>query len=220
MQRDPSSAVESLSCYQLSRDIVAEKISTIAERFDPKVLRKQPVVFDKYIAYLKDDFLYQGPQLVVRRLEDGKVVHQEVIDENLVPKIYRLSFDFKKGQVIGIKEGRTIKKFGGFRVKVVERTPVTYNEVLEAMKKEPYDVRSLPNIPLQMFRFMRDRMFDFFVGRRSTEFLVNGADYRQQSMVKPIHPMGVGVEGRITFKNTKYSGLLNGGLFSYSGGSH
>lgn len=212
-----ASTNEFLGCYQTATELVADSINTVAMRFDQKVLNKEPVVFDKYIAYLKDDFLFTGPQFVVRRLEDGKVIHSEVIDDAIPGKIDGLAFDTKKGVVYGVKDGKRIKRFGGFRIKVVKRTPVSYNEVLQAMKKEPYEMGRLPDIPLQMFRFMRNRMFDFFVGRRSTEILVQGADYRQQSMVKPIHPMGIGVEGRISFRETKYSGLLNGGSFPLLG---
>lgn len=85
------------------------------------------------------------------------------------------------------------------------------------MKRDPYEVGRAPTIPLQMFRFFKDRLVDFFVGRRSTEILTRGADYRQVGMNKPIHPMGIGVEGKMVFHQTKYSGAFSGGEFPLLG---
>jgi hypothetical protein len=88
----------------------------------------------------------------------------------------------------------------------------SYNEVLNVMKRDPYDRAHLPTIPLQMFKWF-GKHFSFFVGKRSHDILTDKRDYREVGMEKPIHPMGVGFEAKVKMFPTRWSGAFAGGEF-------
>ncbi len=98
------------------------------------------------------------------------------------------------------------------------RVPVSYNEVLDAMKENPYDLENLEHIPVRMWSFVRNRILGsfipgFIVGQRSIEIMQVTDDYSVLPEAKPIHPMGIGMEGVIRTQPTKYSGIFRGGEF-------
>jgi len=88
----------------------------------------------------------------------------------------------------------------------------SYNQVISVMEQRPYNVSRLPVIPLQMFKWMGNRL-TFFVAKRSREILQDRRDYRQVGMNKPIHPMGVGLTGKMEMKVSRWSGIFRGGEF-------
>lgn len=88
----------------------------------------------------------------------------------------------------------------------------SYNEVLAIMEKDPYTPETLPIIPLKMWKWF-GRHLSFFVGKRSKEILHDRRDYRERGMEKPIHPMGVGLEGVLRMHPSGWSGIFAGGEF-------
>ncbi len=84
----------------------------------------------------------------------------------------------------------------------------SFNEVLEVMKLNPYDLNALPIIKPQMWTMINGRL-NFLVGDRSQEILVNPRDYRLEGQNKPIHPMGVGLVGSITTFDTPWTGVFS-----------
>jgi hypothetical protein len=93
----------------------------------------------------------------------------------------------------------------------------SYNQVLSIMKMKPYSIESLPVIPLQMWKWFGNRL-SFFVAKRSFEIIQKSKDdsprdFREIGMDKPIHPMGVGLEGTLHINPTRWSGLFSGGTF-------
>lgn len=90
--------------------------------------------------------------------------------------------------------------------------PIAYNEVLEVMRREPYDRAQLPVIEPRMFKWI-GKHFSFFVGKRSREVLNDSSDVRQVGIEKPIHPMGVGFEAKVRMKPSRWSGVFAGGEF-------
>lgn len=90
--------------------------------------------------------------------------------------------------------------------------PSSYNEVLAAMERAPYDEKNLPVIPIQMWKFIGKQM-SFFVGKRSKEILNDTRDVRAEPMEKPIHPMGVGLVGVLRMHPSSWSGVFAGGEF-------
>jgi hypothetical protein len=92
----------------------------------------------------------------------------------------------------------------------------SYREVLEVMEKDPYDLEKLPTIPIRLWRFFEPGVtkgISFFVGRRSAEILTEKSDFRSVGTDKPIHPMGVGFEGMLKLRATRWSGAFQGGEF-------
>lgn len=91
-----------------------------------------------------------------------------------------------------------------------EAIQATFQEVVGVMEHNPYSPEALPVIPLRMWSFARKGL-DFVVGRRSTDILRNRLDYRTQGEPKPIHPMGVGLSGRIRIPpGGRFSGIFAG----------
>lgn len=88
----------------------------------------------------------------------------------------------------------------------------SYNDVLAIMEKDPYTAETLPTIPLKMWKWF-GRHLSFFVGKRSKEILRDRRDYRERGMEKPIHPMGVGLEGVLRMHPSGWSGIFAGGEF-------
>jgi hypothetical protein len=202
-----------LSCLEQLKRVLPAKQLPILLRLDGHArLDITPVFYDKFISYIRNTD--QGSEVVVRRLEDGQIQFKKAVETDDVVEIL---FNRKKGTLNLKKTNLKLKRIWGYSIKPIEREPVSYNEVLKAMELRPYDVRELPTIPLQMFRFFANRLLEFFVGNRSVEILKDGRDYRKVGMDKPIHPMGIGVEGKIVFKKTKYSGVFAGGEFPMLG---
>ncbi len=94
-----------------------------------------------------------------------------------------------------------------------DRPKNSYADVLSVIKRWPYRIEQLPTIPLTMFQTMGEEAFRFLVGKRSEEILKDGADFREKSLVKPIHSMGIGATGFAEFYESNYSGLFKGGRF-------
>lgn len=213
--RSPSS-IDSESCSKLGKGIVNHlRKNSIPKSIDENFSEAfTPTLFESFIAYARTTE-QNGHQLIVKRTSDGKAVFEANLDSKA--KAGTIHYDSSVGRLIIIRNGKVIQKIRGFRIKPIERTPVSYNEVLAQMEKGRYEKDDLPTIPLQMFRFFKKGLMDFFVGRRSKEILTKGADFREVGQNKPIHPMGVGVKGRIHFKETKYSGLFSGGDFPILG---
>lgn len=88
----------------------------------------------------------------------------------------------------------------------------TFREVIQVMERGAYDPAKLPVIPLRMFKWVGSK-FSFFVANRSKEILRETRDFREVPMEKPIHPMGVGLVGRLKMMNSRWSGLFRGGEF-------
>ena len=91
-------------------------------------------------------------------------------------------------------------------------TPIdSYDNVLAEMIADPYDYNNLPTIPIVNFNF---RTGEYEVGIRSRDILKERHIVREVRKRKPIHPMGIPVEGKMVFyKNDKYSGVFKGGTF-------
>lgn len=91
----------------------------------------------------------------------------------------------------------------------------SFHEVLSVMEIGPYDPSQLPLIRPQMFnRQNKDRRLpEFFVGQRSKEILQEKRDYRPLPQNKPIHPMGIGLIGRLEMLPSRWSGIFSGGQF-------
>lgn len=169
----------------------------------------EPVFYGGFVSYVRNN-----GEVVVKRLSDGNDQFVKKVEGD---DFSRVTYDYKKGRLYLLREGGRKVRVRGYTLKLIKRAPVSYNEVLEVMKQGPYDIRRLPTIPLQMFRFFRKGIVDFFVGRRSVEILKKGLDYRSVGMNKPIHPMGIGVEGKMVFKKTRFSGAFAGGEFPLLG---
>lgn len=211
-QRSISSA-ESISCDQSLLNIIGFSTKDLIAQNDSEMMTSiEPLFFDHFVSYIRRG--ESGEELVVRRAQDGETIFKGSVETK---DLKAIDYDDMKGRLLMVKKSGKTSKLKGFSLKRVEREPVSYNEVLEVMKKKPYDIRNLPTIPLTMFKFMREKAVDFAVGRRSTNILRKGADYRLIGEAKPIHPMGIGVEGRITIKKTKYSGLFAGGSYPLLG---
>lgn len=88
----------------------------------------------------------------------------------------------------------------------------SFDKVVSVMEQGQYPADQLPIIPLRMFKWIGKRL-SFFVAQRSHEILVDRRDYRIQGIEKPIHPMGVGLIGRIRMMPSRWSGLFSGGEF-------
>ncbi len=88
----------------------------------------------------------------------------------------------------------------------------SFDEVVQVMKQEPYQASNLPLIPIQIFKWVGYR-YSFFVGQRSREILQDKRDYRIVSVEKPIHPMGVGLTGKMFMTGSRFSGVFRGGVF-------
>ncbi len=88
----------------------------------------------------------------------------------------------------------------------------SYNKIVEVMSGRLYDETNLPVIPLQMFKWIGQKL-QFFVATRSLEILRDKSDYREIGMSKPIHPMGVGLFGSIKMFETRWTGIFRGGQF-------
>lgn len=84
----------------------------------------------------------------------------------------------------------------------------SFNEVLNIMRLNPYNLNALPLIQPQMWKIINGRL-NFLVRDRSREILVNPRDYRLEGQNKPIHPMGVGLVGSITTFNTPWTGVFS-----------
>jgi hypothetical protein len=91
-------------------------------------------------------------------------------------------------------------------------THSSFDDVVAVMNRRPYDVGNLPVIPLQMFKWLGNRL-SFLVAKRSKEILIDKRDYREVGLEKPIHPMGVGLTGKLVMKPTRWSGLFRGGEY-------
>ncbi len=92
--------------------------------------------------------------------------------------------------------------------------PSSYNQVLAQMKKEPYDYDHLPVQPITLFRmFGKSLLPRFNVATRSREILNDKRDFREVGEPKPIHPMGVGFEGRLKMLPSRWSGVFSGGEY-------
>ncbi|MBC7742720.1 MAG: hypothetical protein H7061_11010 [Bdellovibrionaceae bacterium] len=89
----------------------------------------------------------------------------------------------------------------------------SFNEVVEVMQNEPYDPSNLPLIPIRVFKWAGNKL-NFFVAQRSKEILIDKRDYRQVGVEKPIHPMGVGLTGKMVMLNSRWSGIFRGGIYS------
>lgn len=202
------------TCTQLFQKTLGIDKQSLLLRVDPDALLSiEPTFFGNFLAYARHSS--DGVrQVIVKRLSDGKVVHSGVLKGD---EAEALLFDTKKGKLYQRVGNGRLLKIKGFSLKAVIRDAVSYDDVLSIMKKEPYQLDRLPTIPLQMFRFFKDRIIDFFVGRRSFEILTRTSDYRIEGMNKPIHPMGIGVEGVMTFKKTRFSGAFSGGSFPMLG---
>lgn len=219
-KRAPSS-VEETPCFELLESLLKRQDQSLLKALDKDAMEVEPVFFAGFVAYLRHSD--SGGEVVVRRTSDGKIQFHAPLakkpekSNELASDLKRLAYDEKKGKLYLVKDSDKWIKVRGFALKPIERKPVSYNEVLEIMKKDPYPVGRAPTIPLQMFRFFKNIFVDFFVGRRSKEILTKGADYRTIGANKPIHPMGVGVEGKMVFHSTKYSGAFRGGEFPLLG---
>jgi|GEM_PF-2844037 len=209
--RFPSS-YDDQACYEGMRELLDAFRPSLLKSIDPDALTIEPAFFGSFVSYLRVS--NNGTEVVVRRLSDGKVQFIKNVESEDVTKV---SFDENKGRLFLVKGVGKKVRVKGFNLKPVTRKPVSYNEVLAIMKKDPYPVGRAPTIPLQMFRFFKKGLIDFFVGRRSKEILTQGADYRTIGLNKPIHPMGIGVEGKMVFNNSKYSGAFRGGEFPLLG---
>jgi hypothetical protein len=94
----------------------------------------------------------------------------------------------------------------------IERGESSFNQVLTIMEQNPYSNENLPIIPLQMFKTIAGKL-SFFVGKRSKDILNDRRDFRLQGVNKPIHPMGVGLVGKLKMLPTRWSGVFAGGEF-------
>lgn len=182
----------------------------IGARIDRSI---EPVFHDRFAFVIGSKDSSQS--LYVIRFPDQKIIHEQRLKKTAV--IDNLSFNSEKGYVVSRRGDREIEKLRGFRIQVRPREPISYNEVWRHMEINPYDLNNLPTIPIRLFRFFKDRIFDFFVGSRSRAVIVEGTDVRRVGITKPIHPMGIGVSGRVNFFNSQYSGLLQGGSFPVIG---
>ena len=99
--------------------------------------------------------------------------------------------------------------------KSVEKGPgSSYTEVLKVMQQDPYDPSHLPVQPITLFRKVGKSLIPSFnVAKRSREILQDTRDYRIIGEPKPIHPMGVGFEGVLSLRPTRWSGAFAGGNF-------
>lgn len=88
----------------------------------------------------------------------------------------------------------------------------TFPEVVRVMERSPYRDDQLPVIPLRMFKWIGNRL-TFYVAERSKDILENKSDYRVQGLEKPIHPMGVGLVGRMEMLPSRWTGVFRGGSF-------
>lgn len=203
-----------LNCAELFKGVIGLNKMSSLKRIDPYAIEEVEVVtFGNFISYSRE--LVPGNQtVVVRRSTDGKIIHEKKVRSD---DLDSLIFDRKKGRLFEKRANGRLIRVKGFQMKGLERKPVSYDEVLSVMKEGEYDVDKLPTIPLQMFRYFRKGIVEFFVGRRSTEILTKGLDYREKGMAKPIHPMGIGVEGKIKFQETRFSGIFSGGEFPVLG---
>ena len=97
---------------------------------------------------------------------------------------------------------------------VMKEQGTSYNEVLGIMKMDPYDINHLPIQPITLFKNIGQGLIPSFnVAKRSHEILDEKKDYRTVGEPKPIHPMGVGLEGVLNMKPTRWSGAFAGGTF-------
>lgn len=198
------------SCIELMEGLLPFYRLPLLKRMDGMAdLTIEPSFYGGFVAYRR-----VNGEVVVKRLSDGQELFARVVKGD---DFNRVAYNHKKGRLYMVNEAGKSLRVKGYTLKLIERAPVSYNEVLEVMRKNPYDVRRLPTIPLQMFRFFKKGIVDFFVGRRSVEILKKGADYRTIGMNKPIHPMGIGVEGKMVFHKTRYSGAFAGGEFPLLG---
>jgi hypothetical protein len=95
-----------------------------------------------------------------------------------------------------------------------QKSRASYNEVLQIMQKGPYDINHLPVHPITLFKKIGNGLIPSFnVAKRSHEILNEKNDYRIIGEPKPIHPMGVGLEGVLTLVPTRWSGAFAGGKF-------
>lgn len=91
-------------------------------------------------------------------------------------------------------------------------THSSFNEVLKIMRQSPYTPDQLPVIHLQMWKWIGNKL-SFFVGKRSGEILSRFQDYRVTPEEKPIHPMGIGLVGKLKIRPSQWSGAFSGGEF-------
>lgn len=210
--RLPSSLNEEGCSELLRKSLGLDNVALLKKMDSNAIIDIEPTFFGNFLAYARKSS--NEKQVIVRRLTDGKIIHQGPMKNKEGKAIY---FDSKKGRLFQRLENGQLLKIKGFSIKPIKRDAVSYDEVLEIMKRNPYEIQRLPTIPLQMFRFFKDRIVDFFVGRRSVDILTRTSDYRQMGMNKPIHPMGIGVEGVMSFKKTRFSGAFSGGSFPMLG---
>ncbi|MCR9204931.1 MAG: hypothetical protein NXH75_10155 [Halobacteriovoraceae bacterium] len=217
LNRGPASLQAKLdkqTCAQLMKPLLGWNNWSLLKRMDPDAIESiEPAFFGNFVAYTRATE-YGERAVAVRRTSDGKMIKELKVKDR---EVETLVFDQKKGRLYQKGINGRLFRVKGFRLKTIERAPVSYDEVLKVMKQGTYDIERLPAIPLQMFRYFRKGIIEFFVGKRSTEILVKGIDYRAKGMAKPIHPMGIGVEGKITFKKTRFSGIFSGGEFPVLG---
>ena len=87
----------------------------------------------------------------------------------------------------------------------------SYNDVLAAITANPYDYRDLPIIPIVNFDFSS---LKYPVGVRSRDILTERHVILPEYRRKPIHPMGIPVEGKMVFYGGfPWTGVFRGGEF-------
>ncbi len=184
----------------------------------------QTNIKDEYIKEVdvlyNDKFLYYAAgnsrnvkSIVMIRIADGYEVRRIELDKFIpIKKLKSISLIDETPVLLSTK-GKVLKKLKSLKIKIINRDPVSYSEVLSIMEKGKYE-SELPITPITLFKFVAGKLKDSFFGlKRSNEILSQGLDYRLKGQVKPIHPNGVGMEGKVVFTNTKYSGLFSGSEF-------
>ncbi len=116
--------------------------------------------------------------------------------------------------LLSILSSATFAANGSCKLDLNSAATSSYQEVLLAMKMEPYDLKDLPVRPITLFRAIANKLLpNFFVGTRSAEILQDKRDFRTVGLPKPIHPMGVGFEGTLEMTTSRWSGAFRGGSF-------
>lgn len=88
----------------------------------------------------------------------------------------------------------------------------SFKEVLEVMREGEYNYSDLPTIGVNLLKFAGGRIKSK-VRQRSEEILKDKRDYRLTPQQKPIHPMGIGLAGRVEMNSSRWSGIFAGGNY-------
>lgn len=161
--RAPAS-VGDVSCLELMEGLLPYYRLPLLKKIDAKATLTiiESAFFSGFISYVRSS-ADNKTEVIVRRMGNGEVIFNKEL-KDAMDEIERVYFDFKKGRLGVIKSSGKVSRIGGFNLKVVKRSPISDYEVLEIMKQGPYDIRRLPTIHLQMFRFFKKGIVDFLSG--------------------------------------------------------